>query len=151
VWLICNAPALSVELCALFDNQGRRRNVALDVRGTTEHEFFGGMNVTLDCAIYLCDCYFDDGFGYLSARADDQSSVLRSDVPGEVSVYAQHRFEAYFTGEIYDVAYKPEPIVLVDIRSIAIDERRLAAFVSARNCWSSHCCLLSILFMLPAN
>jgi hypothetical protein len=55
-----------------------------------------------------------------------------------VAVDSQHRFEADFAGKIHDVTHKTEPIVFVNVRPIAINECRLAAIFSARNCWSSH-------------
>jgi hypothetical protein len=51
----------------------------------------------------------------------------------------QHRFEADFARKIHDVAHETEPVVFINVGPIAIDECRLAAFVSARNCLSSHC------------
>ena len=115
--------------------------MAFDVRGATEYEFFGGANVSLDSSIDLRDRNIDLSFCDLRAGADDEGSVFGSDVSGEVAVDTQHRFEADLTRKIHDVAHKPEPIVFIHIRSTAIDEFRLAAFVSARNCLSSHCCL----------
>ena len=119
--------------------------MAFDVCGAAEDELFGGANVSLDRAIDLCDCNIDLSFGDLRAGADDERSVFRTDVAGKVAVDPQHRFEANLTREIHDITHKPQPIVLIHICSIAIDEFRLAAFVSARNCLSSHCCLLSVL------
>jgi len=119
--------------------------VAFDVRSATEHELFGGANVSLNRSIDLRDRNIDLGFGDLRAGADDERSIFRGDVAGKVTVDTQHRFEADFTREVHDVAHKPEPIVFIHIGSTAIDEFRLAAFVSARNCLSSHCCLLSVL------
>jgi len=55
-----------------------------------------------------------------------------------MAIDSQHRFEADFAGKIHDVTHKTEPIVFVNVRPIAINECRLAAFVSARHCWSSH-------------
>jgi len=119
--------------------------VAFDVRSTAEHELFRGANVSLDSSIDLRDRDVDLGFCDLRAGADDEGSVFGSDVSGEVAVDTQHRFEADLTRKIHDVAHKPEPIVFINVGSIAVDEFRLAAFVSARNCWSSHCCPLSVL------
>ncbi len=44
----------------------------------------------------------------------------------------------HFAGKIHHVTDETKPIIFVDVRSIAVDESRLAAFVSARNCLSSH-------------
>ena len=55
-----------------------------------------------------------------------------------MAIDSEHRFEADFAGKIHDVTHETEPIVFVNVRPIAIDECRLAAFVSARNCLSSH-------------
>ena len=55
-----------------------------------------------------------------------------------MSIDAQHRFEVHFAGKIHHVADKTEPIILIDIAPITVDECRLAPFVSARNCLSSH-------------
>ena len=129
---------MAVELCALFDDQRGRGDLAFDVRGATEHELFRGANVALDGPVYLRDRDIDDGFGHFSTGADDKRSVLRRDVPREVSIDSQHRFEPHFPRKIHHVADKPEPIVFINIRSVAVDEFRLAAFFSARNCWSSH-------------
>ena len=59
-------------------------------------------------------------------------------MPREMSVNAQHRFERYLAGKIHHVADEPEPIIFIDVGSVAVDEFRLAAFFSARNCLSSH-------------
>lgn len=120
--------------------------MADDVRSAAEHEFFGGANVTLNSSIDLCDSDIDLCLRDLRASADDERSVFRSDISREVAVYSQHRFEADFARKIHDVAHKPQPIVFINVGSTAaIDEFRLAAFVSARNCLSSHCCPLSVL------
>ena len=119
--------------------------MAFDVRSATEHELLGGANVSLNRSIDLRDRNIDLSFCDLRAGADDERSVFRSDVAGKVAVDTQHRFEADFTREVHDVAHKPKPIVFIYIGSTAIDEFRLAAFVSARNCLSSHCCPLSVL------
>ena len=42
--------------------------------------------------------------------------------------------------QIAYVAYETKPIVFISVRPVAINELRLAAFVAARNCLSSHCC-----------
>jgi hypothetical protein len=55
-----------------------------------------------------------------------------------VAIDTEHRFEADFAGKIHDVTHKTEPIVFVNVRPIAINECRLTAVVSARNCLSSH-------------
>jgi hypothetical protein len=55
-----------------------------------------------------------------------------------VAVDSQHRFELHFASEIHHVAHETKPIIFVDIGLMAINEPGLAAFVSARNCWSSH-------------
>jgi hypothetical protein len=62
-----------------------------------------------------------------------------------VAIDSEHRFEADFPRKIHDIANETEPIVLVYVRTVAIDECRLAAIVSARNCLSSHfnCPLIS--------
>ena len=119
--------------------------MAFDVRSAAEDELFGGANVSLNRSIDLRDRDIDLSFGDLRAGADDERSVFGSNISREVAVDTQHRFEADFTREVHDVAHKPEPIVFIHIRSTAIDEFRLAAFVSARNCLSSHCCPLSVL------
>ena len=119
--------------------------MAFDVRSTAEHELFRGANVSLDSSIDLRDRDVDLGLCDLRARADDERSIFGSDISREVAVDTQHRFEADFTREVHDVAHKPEPVVFIHIGSTAIDEFRLAAFVSARNCLSSHCCPLSVL------
>ena len=119
--------------------------MAFDVRSAAEDELFGGADVSLNSAIDLCDRNIDLSFCDLRAGADDEGAVFRNHISGEVAVDTQHRFEADFTRKIHDVAHKPEPIVFINVRSTAIDEFRLAAFVSARNCLSSHCCLLSVL------
>ena len=118
--------------------------MAFDVRSAAEHELFRGANVSLNSSIDLCDCDIDLRFGDLRPGADDERSVFGSDVSGEVAVDTQHRFEADLTRKIHHVAHKAEPIVFINRGSMAVDEFRLAAFVSARNCWSSHCAPLSL-------
>ena len=126
--------------------------MAYDVRGTAEDELFGGANVSLNGSINLRDSNIDLGFRDLRASADDERSVFGSNVTREVAVDTQHRFEADFTRKIHDVADKPEPIVFIDVGSTAIDEFRLAAFVSASNCLSSHWLLPSFCYLLlPAD
>ena len=122
--------------------------MAFDVRSAAEHELFGGANVSLNGSIDFRDSNIDLSFRDLRACADDERSVFGSNVTREVAVDTQHRFEADFTRKIHDVADKPEPIVFIDVGSTAIDEFRLAAFVSARNCLSSHCCPLSVLRLI---
>ena len=117
--------------------------MAFDVCSAAEHELFGRANVALDSSIDLRDRDVDLGLRDLRAGADDERSSFGSDVSREVAVDTQHRFEADLACEIHDVAHKPQPIVFINVGSISVDEFRLAAFVSARNCWSSHCCLLS--------
>lgn len=118
--------------------------MAYNVRSAAEDELFGGADVSLNSAIDLRDRNIDLSFRDLRAGADDERSVFRSNISREVAVDTQHRFEADFTRKIHDVAHKAEPIVFIDVGPIAIDEFRLAAFVSARNCLSSHCCPLSV-------
>src|ERR1044071_3272311 len=55
-----------------------------------------------------------------------------------MAIDPKHRFEADFAGEVHDITHKTEPIVFVYVRPVAVNECRLAAFVSARNCLSSH-------------
>jgi len=55
-----------------------------------------------------------------------------------VAVDSEHRFEADFAGKIHNVTHETEPIVFTYVSSIAINECRLPAVVSARNCLSSH-------------
>lgn len=50
----------------------------------------------------------------------------------------QHRFERHFAGKIHHVADETEPIIFINVGSMAVDEFRLAAIVSARNRLSSH-------------
>ena len=118
--------------------------MAFDVRSAAEDELFGGANVSLNSSIDLRDSNVDLSFRDLRAGADDERSVFGSNISREVAVDTQHRFEADFTRKIHDVAHKAEPIVLIDVGATAVDEFRLAAIVSARNCLSSHCCPLSV-------
>ncbi len=118
--------------------------MAFDVRGAAEDELFGRANGALDSSIDLRDRDIDLGFCDLRAGADDESAVFGGNIAGEIAVDTQHRFEANLTRKIHHVAHEPEPIVFINVSSTAaIDEFRLAAFVSARNCLSSHCCPLS--------
>src|SRR6185295_15925406 len=55
-----------------------------------------------------------------------------------MAIDSEHRFEADFAREIHDVAHETEPVVFIYVGPIAINECRLATFVSARNCLSSH-------------
>ena len=80
------------------------------------------MNVAFDSAVDLGDRHFDDRFRDLSASADDQRTVLGGNNPSEVSVDAQHRFEAHFTGEIHHVTDKAKPIILIDIGPLTINK-----------------------------
>jgi hypothetical protein len=112
--------------------------VAYDVCSAAEHELFGGANVSLNSPVNLRDSNIDRSFGDLRASADDECSILRRHISREVAIDTQHRFEADLTRKIHDVAHKAEPIVLIDVGATAIDEFRLAAIVSARNCLSSH-------------
>ena len=125
--------------------------MAFDVCGAAEHELFSGANVSFDSSIDLCDSDVDLRFCDLSAGADDERSILRRHVSGEVAVDTQHRFEAHFTRKIHDVADEAEPIVFINVGSAAIDEFGLAAFISARNCLSSHWLAAFFLFLLPAD
>jgi hypothetical protein len=55
-----------------------------------------------------------------------------------VTIDSQHRLETDFTGEVDDVANETQPIIFVRVGAVAVNERRLATIVSARNCLSSH-------------
>jgi len=136
LWL--DAAAVAVQLGAFFDDQGRGGDLAFDFGSAAEDEFLAGKNVTLDGAVDFCDRHFDDGFRDLRAGADDECSVRRGYVAGEVTIDSQHRFEAHFAREIHHVTHETKPIVFVYVGSMAINECRLAAFVSARHCLSSH-------------
>jgi hypothetical protein len=63
-----------------------------------------------------------------------------------VPIDSQHRFELDFARKVHHVANETEPIVFIYTRSLAIYESRLAAFISARNCWNSHWLLPFFLF-----
>jgi hypothetical protein len=63
-----------------------------------------------------------------------------------VTVDSQHRLETNFAAEVDHVANETKPIILIRICPLAVNGRRLAAFVSARNCWSSHAAAPSVLF-----
>ena len=125
--------------------------MAFDVRSAAEHELFSSANISLNGSIDLRDRNIDLSFRDLRAGADDERSVFGSNISREVAVDTQHRFEADFTCKIHDIAHKPEPIVFIDVGSIAIDEFRLAAFVSARNCLSSHRLLPFSIRSCPAD
>ena len=112
--------------------------MACDVRSAAEHELFGGANVSLNSPIDLRDSNIDLSFRDLRASADDERSVFGSNVSGKVSVDSQHRFEADLAGEIHHVAHETEPVVFIHVGPIAVNKCRLATFVSARNCLSSH-------------
>ena len=114
--------------------------MAGDVCSATEDQFFTREDVAFDGAVDLRYGHFDLCMCDFRAGADDQCTVCRDDVAGKVTVNSQHRFKADFAGEIYYVAYETKPIVFVSVRPVAINELRLAAFVAARNCLSSHCC-----------
>jgi len=65
-----------------------------------------------------------------------------------MSVDAKHRFERHLAREIHHVADETQPVIFIDVGSVAIDEFRLAAFVSARNRLSSHW-LLPFFYSFP--
>ena len=71
-----NSAAHTIELRAFFDNEGRSRNLSLDVCGAAEHELFAGENVAFDRAVDLRDRHFDYRFRQFRSRADDQRAVL---------------------------------------------------------------------------
>src|SRR5215212_2760566 len=121
LWLINESPATAVELCTFFDHQRGRNDLSLDVRSAAEHDLFGGANVALDSPINLRDSDLDHGFCDLRPCADDERSVLRGHVSGEIAVDTQHRFETDFTRKIYDVAHEAEPIVFIDISPLTIN------------------------------
>jgi hypothetical protein len=64
-----------------------------------------------------------------------------------MSVNPQHRFEAHFPSEIHDIANETQPIILVDIRSMAIYKSRLTALVSARKYLGSHLACSAFCFL----
>ena len=103
----------------------------LDVRCAAEDELFAGADVALNRSINLRDSDIDYGLCDLSAGADDERSILRGDVSGEVSIDTQHRFEANFARKIHHVANKAEPIIFTDIGPLTINE-------------CCHCCLWRI-------
>jgi hypothetical protein len=138
LWLKLDPAAKTVELCAFFDDQCGSSYLSFDVGGAAEDELFAGENVAFNGSIDLRDRDFDYGFSNFRSGADDQRPVLRDDIPGEVAVDSQHRFELHFASEIHHVAHETKPIIFVDIGLMAINEPGLAAFVSARNCLSSH-------------
>jgi hypothetical protein len=55
-----------------------------------------------------------------------------------VAIDPKHRFEADFAREIHDVAHETQPVIFIRVGPIAINECRLAAFISARKSLSSH-------------
>jgi hypothetical protein len=112
--------------------------LSFDVCGAAEHEFLACENVAFDGSIYLRDRYLDYGFSNFGSSADDERPVLRDHIPGEVTIDSQHRFELHFASEIHHVAHETKPIIFVYTGLMAINEPGLAAFVSARNCLSSH-------------
>ena len=97
--------------------------MAFDVCSAAEDELFGGANVSLNRSIDLRGRDIDLSFRDLRAGADDERSIFRGDVAGEVTVDTQHRFEADFAGKIHDVADKAEPIIFIDIGPLTINER----------------------------
>jgi hypothetical protein len=68
-----------------------------------------------------------------------------------MSINPQHRFETHFTRKIHDVPNKTKPVIFIRVRLRAIYESRLAAFVSARNCLSSHRLLPFSIRSCPAD
>ena len=96
--------------------------MAFNVRSAAEHELFGSANVAFDSAIDLRDRHVDHRLCYLRASADDECSIFRRHVSGEVAVDTQHRFEANFAREIHHVAYEAEPIIFIDIGPLTINE-----------------------------
>ena len=144
--MLVDPPAQAVELGAFFDHEGGGGELAADVCGAAEDELFAREDVALDGAIYFRYCDFNHSLRHFRAGADDECAVRGNHVAGKVPVDPQHRFEADFAGEIHHITHKTQPIVFVDVRPVAINERRLAAFVSARNCLRSHCCCPSFFF-----
>src|SRR5690348_6518332 len=103
---ILDPPATAVELCALFDYERRRHDISFDVRGAAEHEFFARENVALHRSVDLRDSNLNHRLRDFRTCAHDQRSVRRSDIPREMPVDSQHRFELHLAGEIHDVTHK---------------------------------------------
>ena len=112
--------------------------MTFDVRSAAEYELLAGENVAFDRSIYLRNRHLDHCFSNFRSSADDERPVLGDNISGEVAVDSQHRFELHFASEIHHVAHETKPIIIVDTGLMAINEPGLAAFVSARNCLSSH-------------
>ena len=110
--------------------------MAFDVCSAAQNEFLAGEDIALDCSVDSCDRHFDHRFRDVSASADNQCPVRRSDIPREVAVNPQHRFEAHFTRKINHVADETEPVVSIDICPVDVDWSGLAAFVFVCNCLS---------------
>ena len=120
--------------------------MAAYVRGAAEDELFARADVAFHCAVDFCDGYLNYCLRHLRAGAYDQRAVRGNDVAGKVTVDSQHRLETDLAAEVDHVTNETKPVVLVYVCPLAINGRRLAAFVSARNCWSSHAAAPSVLF-----
>ncbi len=137
------SPALAIETSTLLDYQRRGRNLSSDNRRAAEHHFFSRIDMAFNDAVYFRHRNIYYGLSNLSAAADDQRSLRRSDIARKVTIDAQHGSEADFARELQNIADEAKPVVLLHVYS-------RAAFFTSRNCLTGHY-LLSLPILTELN
>ena len=109
----------TVELCPFFNDYCGCGEFSCDAGGSAEDEFPAGVDVSMNRSVDFRNGHIYSRFGNLSAVADDERAIGRGNVPGEIPINAQQRFEAYLASKVNDISNKAQPIVLWQTHSLA--------------------------------
>jgi hypothetical protein len=105
-----------------------------------EYDFLIGVDIAFNCSVYFRDANIYRRLSNLRTRAYYKRTVLRFDLPAEIPIDAQRRFERHFARKPQDISDEAEPIVFRYIRPSD-------TFITSRNCLSTHCFLLSVRYL----
>jgi hypothetical protein len=129
--LLLNEAATSVEDRPLFNDECPRQNISGNARAMAESDFITGVDIAFNRSIYFRDANIYRRPGDLRPGTYDERAPFRFDLPAEVPVDAQGRFEGHFARELQDIADEAEPIIF---GYVCPADR----FLSARKCLTHH-------------
>ena len=132
--------ATAIEERPLLNDQRSRPDISCNTRGMAEYDFLTGVDIALNRSVYFRDANIYRRLSNLRTRTNDKRAVLRFDLPTEIPIDAQCRFERHFARELQDISDEAEPIVFGYICP-------LDTFITSRNCLSTQRFLLSVLFL----